>query len=277
MYVRAGRAEGEEQLPLLMAACGRYTGDFLPMQSSMLWAAQEAAKYREMFADCVRSACRLLREKQSYSGMETLGRYAARVQPFSDWEQITLEALIAEGRFEEARTLYDETERQYFRELKLRPSKRMQELNERISAGRHPGEGMLDTIQDRLDENGRQELGARLCCYVVFEELYRLTKCLLERYGHPATLMLCALTDPDGELLKKSAKNDALVVQFEQALLGTLRRTDVVCRYGAYQYLALLPDTEGERIASLCRRIDAHFAESAGSTRIKYFVNQIAR
>lgn len=89
-----------------------------------------------------------------------------------------------------------------------------------------------------------------------------------------ATLMLCALVDPDGELLKKSAKNDALVGRFEEALLGTLRRAGVVCRYGTYQYLALLPDTKGERIASLCRRIDEHFDESAGTTRTKYYVNQ---
>ena len=277
LYARAGRAEGEEQLALYKEACSRYTGDFLPMQSAMLWAAQEAAKYRGMFTDCVHSACRLLRERKNYAEMEALGRYAARVQPFSDWEQVALEALIAEGRFEEARRLYNETERQYFREIKLRPSKRMRELNERISAASHPDQSMLDAIQDRLDESGWQERGARLCGYVVFEEIYRLTRRLLERYKRPATLMLCALADADGELLKKSAINDALVGRFEEALLRTLRRTDVVCRYGTYQYLALLPDTEGERIASLCRRIDAHFAESAGTAQVKYYVNHIAR
>lgn len=277
LCARAGRAEGEERLALYKEACACYTGDFLPRQSAMLWAAQEAAKYREMFGDCVRSACRLLRERKNYAGMESLGLYAARIQPFSDWEQIALEALIAEGRFEEARTLYNETERQYFRELKLRPSERLRELNEQISAASRPDEGMLDAIQDRLDESGRQEHGARLCGYVVFEEIYRLTRRLLERYKRPATLMLCALVDPDGELLKKSAANDALVRRFEDALLGTLRRTDVVCRYGTYQYLALLPDTEGKSIASLCRRIDEHFDGNAGGVRTKYYVNHIAR
>lgn len=126
-----------------------YTGEFLVKRQSVIWVAIEARRYEDMFRECVEEAAGLYREKQNYTQLEHLGVYASNIEPFSDWEALTMEAMVALGRYEEATDLYAETAERYFEERGLKPSKRlldsMNQLGNQVMhsydvTGQHPAQ-----------------------------------------------------------------------------------------------------------------------------------------
>ncbi|MBR1781690.1 MAG: hypothetical protein IJ751_09850 [Oscillospiraceae bacterium] len=267
----AQREAGPEALERCLAACGGYGGDFLPMQTGSIWVAHEAQRYREMFADCANRAAALLRQGGQYLRLEELGRYASRVQPLSDWETLTLEALIALGRFGEAGRLYQETEQRYLRELGVRPDRRMAALWGQIQTGGSKGPRMLDAIQAQLSERHVPDAGAYRCGYAAFEQVYRVMERFMQRSGQPVYLMVCTLPEEgeDGAREEHSA-------HLEQAICAALRKTDVVCRYGKSQYLVLLVNTTREGCAVVRARIDAQFHARRGRPEISYSVRALS-
>ena len=64
-------------------------------RQSVIWVAIEARRYEDMFRECVEEAAGLYREKQNYTQLEHLGVYASNIEPFSDWEALTMEAMVA--------------------------------------------------------------------------------------------------------------------------------------------------------------------------------------
>ena len=100
-------SDADERLALLTDAIHAYGGEFLPMQAAVIWVAQEARHCRERFCYAVEQAVELLRQHQDFFQMEALGRYCAKIDPLADWEAVTMEALAALGRYDDARRLYD--------------------------------------------------------------------------------------------------------------------------------------------------------------------------
>ncbi|MBR2188815.1 MAG: bacterial transcriptional activator domain-containing protein [Eubacterium sp.] len=284
----------EEKLNAYLTACELYGGDFLPMRAGSLWASREAWRYRDMFSDCVNGAAAILLEMKQYDRLQVLGKHAARVQPFSDWEHITLEALVGLGRYTEADSLYHETEQQYFDELRVQPDARLLELREIITAGKNSGQKTLEAIQEHLNGTHEAEEGAYLCSYAVFESIYRVMSRLKERCGISCLLLLCTLEEADGFveaddsleadgslkadgtlasdgiLNEKNALQEMLAQRFENAVCGSLRKTDIVCRCGKFQYLALLMNAAQDSCAAIQARIDAQFDLQESNYVIRY-------
>ncbi|MBQ9330235.1 MAG: hypothetical protein IJ221_04530 [Oscillibacter sp.] len=267
----------EEKLNGYLNACELYGGDFLPLHAGSLWAAQEARRYRDMFSDCVNRAAAMLLKAKRYEQLLALGRNAARVQPFSNWERIALEALVGLGRYTEADNLYCEAERQYFEELGVRPDERMVELRESITTFNCPGQKMLDAVQEHLTGKHEPENGAYLCGYAVFESIFLVLARLTERSGQGNLLMLCTLEEADGIAHEESALQEALAARFERAICMSLRKTDIVCRCGKLQYLVLLTNTTQECCAAIQARISAQFDQQEPKHDIRYYTRALDR
>ena len=148
----------EEKLRLSLAACYAYTGEFLANQAGVLWVAQEAKHYRAKFCAIVENAAGLLRILQDYTEMEALGRYAAKIEPLCNWELLTMEALAATGKYDEAIKLYEDTVSLYMREQGLRPSKNMMEMLSKLGDQMQHTHEVLDEIQDHLSGDREQRL-----------------------------------------------------------------------------------------------------------------------
>ena len=151
LFHRAEEAPSpDERLALYLDACYAYGGEFLTVQTGTIWAAREARRYKEMFCTAVERATDLLRMNQDFFQMESLGLYAANIDPLADWETVTMEALVSLGRSEEARKLYDTTVQYYFNEQGLHPSKRLLEQFDRLGEKMQYRHAVLDQIQAEL-------------------------------------------------------------------------------------------------------------------------------
>ena len=268
-------ADPRQALELYMEACRCYTGEFLGAQAGIIWAAQEARRYRSMFCACVERAAQLLRETQDYQQMERLGIYASKVSPLADWETITMEALMAMGRYEDARKLYDNTVDLYFQEQGLRPSGRMMELLDKLGSQMGHHYEVLDEIQGKLTEGSGSPSGGYLCPYPVFQGIYRMVARMMERGGQSVYLMLCTVVDSKGIPMREGPLLGELSQRLEEAIRLSVRRGDAINRYGAGQYLLLLVNTTRENCRILQKRINCRFLTGRQRTGVQYYVNSV--
>ncbi len=276
LYRQAEGAEDrQEKIRLYMEACRLYTGEFLPQQTGVVWVAQEARRYRALFCACVERAVRQLRIAQDFPQMEELGAYAAAINPLSDWETVTMEALVAMGRYEDARRLYDDTVDLYFREQGLRPSARMMELFDKLGTQMEHQYDALDDIQKKLSEGAGNVCGGYMCTYPVFQGVYRMVERMMERGGQSVYLMLCMVVDSKGNPMREGNALEELTQRLGEAIQQSVRHSDSVCRYGKGQYLVLLVNTTRENCGVIQRRINYHFIVRRQRTGIQYYVNSV--
>lgn len=272
-------AEQEENLAKklegYLKACDCYRGEFLPTQAGVIWAAQEARRYRGLFCSCVEKAVRLLRETEDYFQMERLGLYAASISPLSDWEIVTMEALVAMGRYDDARKLYDDTVEFYMQEQGLRPSKRMMEMMEKLGTQMKHRYEVLDAIQSELVGAEQEEGGGYLCTYPVFQGIYHMVKRMMERGGQSVYLMLCTIVDSRGNPMKEGPMLEELSERLGDAICQSVRHSDAINRYGKGQYLVLLINTTRENCEVVQRRINYHFIVGRQRTGVQYYVNSV--
>ena len=269
--------DDEKRLELYLKACHAYRGEFLPLQAGIIWAAQEARRYSEMFCHCVESAVLLLRGNEDYIRMEELGVYASKIQPLSDWETVTMEALISQNRYEEAQRLYDETVDFYSQKQGLRPSKSFMELFSRLGAQLHHQYATLDEIQKGLSglEDEPAVTGGYLCPYPVFEGIYRIVERMMERGGQSVYLMLCTVVDSKGNPMKDGPMLDELSRRLEDAIVKSVRHSDTINRYGKGQYLVLLINTTRENCVLIQKRINDQFIIGRQRTGVQYYVSSV--
>lgn len=272
LYKEAGREEQpDRRLDLYLEAAHRYTGEFLSQEAGTLWVAQEARRYREMFCDCVESAVEMLRSRKDYDRMEELGIYAAMVNPLADWETVTMEALVALGRYEDAQKLYNDTVELYFMEQGLRPSRQLMLLVRRLGVQMEHGHGALEEIQRKLSGERRAGEGGYLCPYPVFQGIYCVVKRMMERGGQSAYLMLCTVEGGRAQ----TAEREEISEVMGRSILDSVRCSDAVSRYGRDQYLVLLVNTTREDCQIVQKRIDGRFRTLCRGSEIRYCVNAV--
>ena len=265
----------EEKLRLCLEACYRYTGEFLSNQAGVLWVAQEAKRYRAMFCGLVEETVGLLRILQDFGAMESLGRYASKIEPLCNWELITMEALAAMGRYEDAIKLYEETVSYYMREQGLRPSRKMMDMLSELGDQMQHTHEVLDEIQDHLSGRAQGIKGGYLCSYPVFQGIYRMVERMIERGGQSIYLMLCTIVDGKGNPMREGAMLDELSERLGEAIQESVRHSDAITRYGKGQYLVLLINTTLENCTVVQKRINYKFMIRRQRSGVQYYVNSV--
>jgi len=269
----AGSGDEDERLVLYSEACHLYKGEFLSTYASVLWAAAEARRYRIRFCECVERAADIMRRQQNYLQLEEIGRYASAISPFSDWEVLTMEAMVSMGRYEEARSFYAATSDLYLRKRGIRPSSKLMETMEKLGSRMVHAYEVLDTIQDNLSEE--PESGGYLCTYPVFQGIYQMLNRIMERGGQSIYLMLCTLVDGKGNPITDESRLEELSNRLGDAIRRSVRHGDAVNRYGNGQYLILLVNITREDCEIVQKRIDQNFVKGRQRSGVEYFVNSV--
>lgn len=274
-YRMAVESEDEdEQLVLYSEACHLYKGEFLSTYAGVLWAAAEARRYRARFCECVERAADIMRRQQNYLQLEEIGRYASAISPFSDWEVLTMEAMVSMGRYEEARSFYAATSDLYLRKRGIRPSSKLMETMEKLGNSMVHAYEVLDTIQDNLSEEPENG-GGYLCTYPVFQGIYQMLNRIMERGGQSVYLMLCTLIDGKGNPITDENRLEELSNRLGDAICHSVRHGDAVNRYGNGQYLILLVNITREDCEIVQKRIDQNFVKGRQRSGVEYFVNSV--
>lgn len=265
----------EKRLLLYLDACYLYKGEFLASYAGEQWVAQEAKKYRQYFKICVNRAASLLRKKEDWKTLENLGRFVSNVEPYCDWELLTMEALVETNQFDGATDFYADVVDQYLKECGIYPSSKLMDIMDRLGDQMNHSYEVLDNIQEGLTEERVGCDGGYACTFPVFKGIYQLSMRMMERSGQNAYLMLCTLVDGKGNQLRDENKINELSERMKESIRSAVRHGDVYTKYGKTQYLILLSNATRENCELVQNRINHSFIIGRQKTGIKYHVNSV--
>lgn len=265
----------EAQIVRLWDTCHMYSGHFLNGMDGVAWAFQEQKRYKELFHDCMKRTAELLREGDKYKLLLDLSQFAANVDPYAEWEVLTMEALVALGRYDDAERYFDEAVEFYVSEYGNRSSQAVRDVIKKLTDELSYKHETIDEIQSKL--TNETKIGGRgyYVSYPVFVELYRNVERIMERTGEYIFLMLCTVVDSKGNPMREGPKLDELSDRLEKAVIQSVRHSDTVTKYGKGQFLVLLFNTTRENCSIIERRIDSNFLVGRQRTGVEYSVNSV--
>ena len=267
--------DDDERVEALTNAVYKYKGRFLYGNDSAVWIVQEGERYREQFSDCVNELVEALRDDHKYMLMHEIGLYATKVDPFAEWEIVTLEALSGLGKFDKTEAFYRQTVDAYTMEYGGRTNSYVREFVNRMGLKLIVDNESLEEIQKKIGNTGELDTRGYYCSLPVFQEIYRMTERMMERAGDKIFLMLCTILDSKGNPMREGPRLEELSERLKDTLIETVRRTDTVTRYGKGQFLVLLINITYEDCSIVSRRINSRFMRSGQRTSVSYSVNNV--
>jgi len=237
---------------------------------------QEDRRYRQMFVRCMEEMVDYYRGSNDFRSMRKVGKYASMVSPLADWETVTMEALMGLNKYEEARDLYDNTVDYYMEELGVKPAFTGTSVLEQIAAQMENDYSLMDEIQPFLSgEENAQSAGGYMCSLPVFRGIYQAMERMLGRGGQSVYLILCTIVTGKGNPMKEGAVLNRLSERLSEAIITSVRHSDIVCRYNKSQFLILLINTTREDCSIVEDRINRKFKTEGQRTGLRYTVSNV--
>ena len=259
-----------------MKAFYLYKGEFLASYTGETWIAQEARRYHTIFVKCVNEAAHILRRKKHFKELEKLGVYAAKADPFNEWETLVMEAMVETRRYDEASQYYSEVVDYYLKECGIYPSASLMEILERYSNQMNHTYEILENIQEGMNEHNEEgDKGGYFCSYPVFRGIYQSSARIMKRTGVSVYLMLCTLVDKDGKQIQSEMEMDKYSRQLKECIGESIRKSDIYAKYGKLQLLILLVGTNRENCEVVQKRINRQFKKRHPRASVKYHVNSV--
>lgn len=265
----------DNMLELYIKALYLYKGEFLAAYTGETWIAQEARRYHIMFEKIINEAAYILRKRKQFKGLEKLGVYAAKVDPFNEWEELIMEAMVETRRYEEAEELYTDVVDYYLRECGIYPSSKLLEILEKYSNQMNHAHEILENIQEGMNEQEETERGGYFCSYPVFRGIYQASIRIMKRTRVPVYLMLCTLEDEEGRQVQSETKMNKYSRQLKKCVSESIRYSDIYTTYGKVQFLIMLIGIKREDCEIVKKRINRQFAKKNPKAAEKYHVNSI--
>lgn len=250
----------------LQRACALYTGDFLPHLQGEEWAVAVAVHCRELYGRCVRALTDLLRARGADTEVLTVATRASALCPQEEWDALRIESLLALERYQEAKAVYEETTTRLEETFGVKPSGQLIDALRKLDQVAPERAVSMEQLQTVLAEDTVLH-GAYYCPFPSFIDTYWAVGRMLERSGQSAYLMLCWLTDRQGQPLGDRERLVKATPQVSAAIQTALRRGDAYTQPCAGRFLILLMGLTCENCTLVSDRIDARFRATPDRAR----------
>ena len=261
------QADAEARLEALLEAISLYQGEFLPRQSSDLWAVPISAHLQNQYLEITLEAAQALLDRNRGGEAVEICRKAAASEPYHEpLHQQLMTALAATGDQKGAAAVFEQLSRKLFDDFGIRPSEQTREVYR--AAAYSPEDRMLpmDEILEYLQEPN-SSAGAMVCDYDYFKILCHAESRSMERSGNATHIALLSISGIDKPLTRRTQHR--IMDQFGQVLRLNLRRGDTISRCSLSQYIIMLPNANYENSCMVCRRILAAFNRAHPHVHVK--------
>jgi DNA-binding SARP family transcriptional activator len=254
--------DGEKKMNLLRKACALYQGRFLMDYDSERWIMPLSMYYHNNFLSISKKLAVLLEETGRFEEMErVLNRAVAEEALDESLWVLLIRAMTAEGKYFEAERIYHDTTNMIYNTLGIGPSDELKSAYE---------EKNLDVIFRDLKEPD-EAAGAFYCEYGVFKKIFELEVRRQSRPGSTIHIALITMVTSGEKSTKEfSAFVEAGMMRMQNAILGSLRRGDVVTRFSSTQFLIMLPGCKYEMAERVMRRIFDSFRSRRANRKYDY-------
>ena len=263
----------DKKLYYYQKAFGIYGGELLPEFATDYWAILESVRLKRLYDDVVDFLGKHYKEAEDFEALFDLYDKANKIYPDNGWQIEMIDALILRKEYKTAYELYTKCAHYYQDELEVPIPDALRSCYERLSDNVRVVTDDIRQIQANIirkdeklkSEMGTRKIGAYLCPFTSFIDVYHVLRRNLERRGSSIFMMLCTLVDYEGKPIQNQEKLNARAEILQQSLSEGLRKGDVYTKYSSSQYLILLIGTKREDCAIIYQRLSRRVKELAGS------------
>ena len=263
----------EKKLYYYQKAFGIYRGELLPEFATDHWVILESVRLKRLYDDVVDFLGKHYKEAEDFEALFDLYDKANKIYPDNGWQIEMIDALILRKEYKTAYELYTKCAHYYQDELEVPIPDALRSCYERLSDNVRVVTDDIRQIQANIvrkdeklkSEMGTRKIGAYLCPFTSFIDVYHVLRRNLERRGSSIFMMLCTLVDYEGKPIQNQEKLNARAEILQQSLSEGLRKGDVYTKYSSSQYLILLIGTKREDCAIIYQRLSRRVKELAGS------------
>ena len=263
----------DKKLYYYQKAFGIYGGELLPEFATDYWVILESVRLKRLYDDVVDFLGKHYKEAEDFEALFDLYDKANKIYPDNGWQIEIIDALILRKEYKTAYELYTKCAHYYQDELEVPIPDALRSCYERLSDNVRVVTDDIRQIQANIirkdeklkSEMGTRKIGAYLCPFTSFIDVYHVLRRNLERRGSSIFMMLCTLVDYEGKPIQNQEKLNARAEILQQSLSEGLRKGDVYTKYSSSQYLILLIGTKREDCAIIYQRLSRRVKELAGS------------
>lgn len=263
----------DKKLYYYQKAFGIYGGELLPEFATDYWVILESVRLKRLYDDVVDFLGKHYKEAEDFEALFDLYDKANKIYPDNGWQIEMIDALILRKEYKTAYELYTKCAHYYQDELEVPIPDALRSCYERLSDNVRVVTDDIRQIQANIirkdeklkSEMGTRKIGAYLCPFTSFIDVYHVLRRNLERRGSSIFMMLCTLVDYEGKPIQNQEKLNARAEILQQSLSEGLRKGDVYTKYSTSQYLILLIGTKREDCAIIYQRLSRRVKELAGS------------
>lgn len=263
----------DKKLYYYQKAFGVYGGELLPEFATDYWVILESVRLKRLYDDVVDFLGKHYKEAEDFEALFDLYDKANKIYPDNGWQIEMIDALILRKEYKTAYELYTKCAHYYQDELEVPIPDALRSCYERLSDNVRVVTDDIRQIQANIirkdeklkSEMGTRKIGAYLCPFTSFIDVYHVLRRNLERRGSSIFMMLCTLVDYEGKPIQNQEKLNARAEILQQSLSEGLRKGDVYTKYSSSQYLILLIGTKREDCAIIYQRLSRRVKELAGS------------
>jgi hypothetical protein len=241
-----------------------YTKGFLPKYSSLLWVIKQSVIYERAAIHASEILFRQLKEEEDFFAFIPLFQKMCESCPYE--ESLHYHYIFSLQRVEkigEAQFAYEQFSKLLFDELCVEPSPKMKELYQEILAIMQPSALPIDDVKKNV-LNGDSMDGAFYCPQEVFVQLTHFSSRQSLRNGQSIMLMLCTLTEKDGDQPRNGERLRYMVEQLRDAINEVCRLGDAYTRNSPSQFAVLLFGANNDNWEIVANRIRSNYYKRKG-------------
>lgn len=237
-----------------------YKGNFMPQSSFKEWVVPLTVYYQRIYMEVVAAYCELLMKNGDFKTVEEVCRRAIAVDPFTEMNHaLLIKAFIGLKHHEKAIDHYNYVNRLFYDELGVRPSDLITGLYHEAANKSVAVERDISLIKEELKE-AEEIKGAVYCNYEEFKMIYHLEARAALRSGKSAFIALITVTGKEKKDLSRG-DFDSTFEKIKNSIVSSLRKDDIVTRYGRTQFLLMLSNLTYEDsnmvLSRLVKRINS--------------------
>ena len=256
------QSQTETELPvrkkLLEQICSLYQGEFLPMLSGETWVESIRSHSQEVYFQCVKELCKILKQQGEYEELVQIAEKAMRLYPTEEWARLKIDGFVGMQKYADAVDVYKEAVRSIFLEHGLEVSKSMWDRFRSLRQYMQNQPRSLADMKEWLCEENWTP-GAYCCSYPGFIDCFRMEARVAERGTRQGVLLACTIENKNGSWIEDESALHLKMEKLDRVVCQHLRRGDIYTRYSKEQILILANDLRLEDADKIVNRITEAF------------------
>lgn len=253
-----------KQAEYLEHALNLFGGEFLNTMSDQHWVMGAAAYYHSIFLEAVEMLSTIYAAAGRYHEMETLCARGLQYDPLSEQLHCQLiRSYIHQKRRDKAQEQYVKAMTMMYGEAGMDEPENLVKLYNDIVDMKIKNGVIAMNENNNVIRDKKIVMGAYVCSYSAFMELYRLEVRRMERLGISGFVLMMTLSLPD------RLPDDKGTVKYEierlmKSIKYVLRGGDIITQNGDGQVIILLPDCGHQAGQKIERRLISEFYQRGG-------------